>query len=253
MLDDQLLISELAERAGVSVRTIRFYISEGLLPAPQAHGRYSLYDEEYLTRIELIKLLKNAYLPLKEIKRMVESLSKEEIASMLHQLSEPGEASTDASTPAASPTQAPAPAPQASSNYTEAPPAGAAIKESGLPQALDYIARVLKSQSTPVSKGTPPVPPSAQARPAPAPMGQPARPLMRARASLPEADSGETAGAPAPQPEEVASSWRRYTIQPGVELLVSEQVYNQSAPWMHSIVAQVKQLFSSHPSGGKNV
>ena len=78
-------------------------------------------------------------------------------------------------------------------------------------------------------------------------MGQPARPLMRARASLPEADSGD------PQPEEVASSWRRYTIQPGVELLVSEQVYNQSAPWMHSIVAQVKQLFSSHPSGGKNV
>ena len=65
MVDDPLLISDLAERAGVSVRTIRFYISEGLLPPPQAHGRYSVYDEEYLTRIELIKLLKNAFLPLK--------------------------------------------------------------------------------------------------------------------------------------------------------------------------------------------
>jgi hypothetical protein len=84
-------------------------------------------------------------------------------------------------------------------------------------------------------------------------MNQPAHPLMRAQTTQPEVDSGETAGAAAPQSEENVSSWRRYTIQPGVELLVSEQVYNQSAPSMRSIMAQVKQLFSIHPSGGKNV
>jgi DNA-binding transcriptional MerR regulator len=245
MVDDQLLISELAGRAGVSVRTIRFYISEGLLPAPQAHGRYSVYDEEYLTRIELIKLLKNAYLPLKEIKRMVESLSKEEIESMLHKLSEPGEASTPAPTLAPAPAQAP----QASPNYSGASPNSAGIKEGGLPQALDYIARVLKSQSAPVSKITLP---AAQSISSPVPMAQPARPLMRARAAQPEV-AAEAGAAAAPQPEEDGSSWRRYTIQPGVELLVSEQVYNQSAPSMRSIVAQVKLLFSSHPSGGKDV
>ncbi len=235
MVDDPLLISDLAERAGVSVRTIRFYISEGLLPPPQAHGRYSVYDEEYLTRIELIKLLKNAFLPLKEIKRMVESLSKTEIESMLHKLREPGSPA-----PLTGP-QAPAPAPQAS-------PAKV-IKDGGLPEALDYISRVLKSQAAPSASRTPPVVPAAPAMPGP--VNPPGRPLARARAGLPELEAD--AGAPPVQPEESPSNWRRYTIQPGVELLVSEQVYHQFAPSIGKIVAQVKQLFSIHPSGGKNV
>jgi len=246
MLDDPLLISELAERAGVSVRTIRFYISEGLLPAPQAHGRYSVYDEEYLTRIELIKLLKNAYLPLKEIKRMVESLSREEIESMLHQLSEPT-SSPKASSHLSSPVSAPAP--KAPPENTGASPARAQIKEGGLPEALDYISRVMKSQNAPPVSPAPPA--AGSAPPMPSPVGHdasPARPPMRARASLLEADSD--AGAAVPQPEESASSWRRFTIQPGVELLVSEQVYHQLAPSMHKIVAQIKQLCSTHPSGG---
>lgn len=233
MVDDQLLISELAERAGVSVRTIRFYISEGLLPAPQAHGRYSVYDEEYLTRIQLIKLLKNHYLPLKEIKRRLESLSKAETESMLHTLNE-----------SAANLQAPAPDPQ------DFPAGAAAIKEAGLPEALDYISRVLKSQSTPPAS---PAPPAPQAMPAP--VSKPASPAPHSRftARANVFEELADAGAPQDQAEEVESSWRRYTIQPGVELLVSEQVYNQSSPSIHKIVAQVKQLFSSHPSGGKNV
>ena len=229
MLDDQLLISELAERAGVSVRTIRFYISEGLLPPPQARGRYSVYDEEYLTRIELIKLLKNAYLPLKEIKRMVESLSKEEIESMLDKLSEP--------TPAGGTTPG-------NSGVT---PNSPVVRESGLPEALNYISKLLHSQAAPASKSVPAVPPVPPHLPSP--VSQPGRSPARARASLGEED----AEANTDQPEETGSSWRRYTIQPGVELLVSEQVYNLSAPPIHRIVAQVKQLFSTHPSGGKNV
>ena len=228
MLDDQLLISELAERAGVSVRTIRFYISEGLLPTPEAHGRYSVYDEEYLTRIELIKLLKSAYLPLKEIKRMVESLSKEEIERMLQKLSE--------SNPTLPPTSQHAPSPTS----TEVAPNRTGVRESGLPEALDYISRVLHTHALPASdaaSAVPPAPPSPVSRPL----------LSRARANLREADTD------AGQPEESESSWRHYTIQPGVELLVSEKIYNQTAPAVHRIVAQVKQLFSTHPSGGKNV
>ncbi|MGD0006909.1 MAG: MerR family transcriptional regulator [Anaerolineaceae bacterium] len=224
MLDDQLLISELAERASVSVRTIRFYISEGLLPPPQARGRYSVYDEEYLTRIELIKRLKGAYLPLKEIRRMVESLSREEIERMLHKLSEPSSTSSPASSPAA-----------ARNN--------SGIRESGLPEALDYISRVLQSQATPASKAAAPLPSALP--PMPAPLSQPGRPHPATRASLvQESDS---------QPEESESSWRHYTIQPGVELLVSEKIYHQSALSIHQIVAQIKQLFSNFPTGGKNV
>ncbi len=248
MVDDQLLISELAERAGVSVRTIRFYISEGLLPPPQAHGRYSVYDEEYLTRIELIKLLKNAYLPLRQIKRMVESLSRAEIESMLHKLNESPAAPTPSGSQASTPASAPGPAPRAPSGGAEASPSHAGSKEGGLPEALNYISRVLKSQSAPAVSAAPPAPHAS--RPQAASQGAPpGRSLARAGQSAADAD----AGASLAQPEEGESSWRRYTIRPGVELLVSEQVYNQSAPSISKIVAQVKQLFSTHTSGGQDV
>ena len=57
MVDSDYQINELAKRAGVSVRTIRFYIDEGLLPAPTNRGRYSTYTDEYLDRLELIRML----------------------------------------------------------------------------------------------------------------------------------------------------------------------------------------------------
>jgi DNA-binding transcriptional MerR regulator len=38
-----LTIDQLAERSGISVRTIRFYAGRGLLPAPQLRGRTGLY------------------------------------------------------------------------------------------------------------------------------------------------------------------------------------------------------------------
>jgi DNA-binding transcriptional MerR regulator len=84
-LDDQLLIHELAERAGVSVRTIRYYIAEGLLPAPTTRGRYAYYSQEYLDLIELIRRLKEAYLPLREIRALVLNLPAEKVKQVLEQ------------------------------------------------------------------------------------------------------------------------------------------------------------------------
>jgi len=80
---DQFLINELAGKARVSVRTIRYYIEQGLLPSPQMRGRYSLYDEDYLHRIKLIKLYQEAHLPLKEIGLQMETFSAEDVAKML--------------------------------------------------------------------------------------------------------------------------------------------------------------------------
>ena len=59
MMNEQILIGELAKKAGVSVRTIRYYVMEGLLPSPEVRGRYTVYDEEYLNRIILIRYLKD--------------------------------------------------------------------------------------------------------------------------------------------------------------------------------------------------
>jgi len=78
-------ISELAYQAQVSVRTIRYYIDEGLLPPPATTGRYATYGADYLTRLSLIKELQNAFLPLKEIRKQINHLTIAEIEELLEQ------------------------------------------------------------------------------------------------------------------------------------------------------------------------
>src|SRR5687767_5326885 len=49
-----LRIQDVADRVGLSVRTIRLYQTEGLVPSPRRHGRTALYDAEHVARLELI-------------------------------------------------------------------------------------------------------------------------------------------------------------------------------------------------------
>ena len=72
-------ISELANISGHTIRTIRYYMDEGLLPQPEIQGRYAYFNESYLTRLKLIQRLKDAYLPLREIKRVLDTLSDDQI------------------------------------------------------------------------------------------------------------------------------------------------------------------------------
>jgi DNA-binding transcriptional MerR regulator len=70
-----LRIGELADRAGVSVATIKFYIREGLLPPPPVKtGRtMGYYDEAYLERLLLIrKLREEHFLPIRAIRLLLE-------------------------------------------------------------------------------------------------------------------------------------------------------------------------------------
>jgi DNA-binding transcriptional MerR regulator len=83
MLQLNYWISELAERTGVSTRTIRYYIEEGLLPQPEIQGKYAVFNDDYMVRLNLIKFLKDAYLPLKEIKRILDSLSVPETRDLV--------------------------------------------------------------------------------------------------------------------------------------------------------------------------
>ncbi len=83
---EEYLIKELAEKTNVTVRTIRYYIQEGLLPAPKVKGRYSIYDEDYINRITLIKLLKSVHLPLVEIKKQIETLNNKEVKEFIEKI-----------------------------------------------------------------------------------------------------------------------------------------------------------------------
>jgi DNA-binding transcriptional MerR regulator len=58
---------ELAERAGVSRRTVRYYVQRGLLPAPSGVGRGKHYGEAHLARLMQIRELQAAGVPLEQV------------------------------------------------------------------------------------------------------------------------------------------------------------------------------------------
>ena len=61
-------IGEFARKAGVTRRTIRYYVELGLLPPPESSGRGAAYSPEHLERLETIKHLQEARLSLDEIR-----------------------------------------------------------------------------------------------------------------------------------------------------------------------------------------
>lgn len=68
---DTFELTQLADRAGVSPRTVRYYIQQGLLPAPEK-GPGAHYGPEHLERLLLIKRFQREHLPLAEIRRLLE-------------------------------------------------------------------------------------------------------------------------------------------------------------------------------------
>lgn len=77
-----LQIGEVAERTGVTQRTLRFYEEKGLLKPPtRMEGGFRLYSEDDVRRVEQIKRLQKLLgLSLAEIKEMVEA---EELKSQI--------------------------------------------------------------------------------------------------------------------------------------------------------------------------
>ncbi|MFF2650320.1 MerR family transcriptional regulator [Streptomyces sp. NPDC058045] len=70
-----LTVDELAARAGVTVRTIRFYSTRGLLPPPEiGPRRVGRYGEEHLGRLALIEELRQQGMTLAAIERYLEQL-----------------------------------------------------------------------------------------------------------------------------------------------------------------------------------
>jgi DNA-binding transcriptional MerR regulator len=64
-------IEELSHLGGVSRRTVRFYIQEGLLPAPLGVGRGRHYNEEHLRHLIRVREMQEQGLTLAEIRRRV--------------------------------------------------------------------------------------------------------------------------------------------------------------------------------------
>ncbi len=81
-------ISELAEKAGVTKRTIHYYISKGLLLPPEGSGVNSVYNDEHLERLLLIKKLQAKYMPLNKIREYILENPKEKVEEKIEENTE---------------------------------------------------------------------------------------------------------------------------------------------------------------------
>jgi DNA-binding transcriptional MerR regulator len=69
---DTWSLSELAQETGLSPRTIRYYISRGLLAGPLVAGRGAAYGADHLARLRAIQQLQAGGAMLSEIARLLE-------------------------------------------------------------------------------------------------------------------------------------------------------------------------------------
>lgn len=83
MPDDIYSINDLSRLTGLNVRTIRYYLAQGLIPASGESGPGAHYGQGHLDRLRLIKQLQTQYLPNAEIRRRLAPLSDEEVAGLL--------------------------------------------------------------------------------------------------------------------------------------------------------------------------
>ena len=69
-----MTVNEVSELTGVSIRTLQYYDTIGLLkPAEYTESGYRLYDDTALERLQQILLFKELEFPLKEIKEIIDA------------------------------------------------------------------------------------------------------------------------------------------------------------------------------------
>ncbi len=80
---DTYSLAELADSSGIPVRTLRYYLAQGLIPAPARQGRLTRYPAGTLRRLQLVKRLRAAHLPLADIRERLEAMSDADVAAAL--------------------------------------------------------------------------------------------------------------------------------------------------------------------------
>ena len=73
MANDRYAVGELADLGGVSRRTVRYYVQEGLIPPPLGVGRGDHYGREHLDRLLQVKALQEAGRTLDEIRQLLDA------------------------------------------------------------------------------------------------------------------------------------------------------------------------------------
>jgi DNA-binding transcriptional MerR regulator len=227
----ELSARELAELAGTTVRTIHYYASEGLLPAPSGSTRAATYTAAHLARLRLIGALRDEGLSLAGIRMrlaplndaqalaVVDAFDRHLAAGNATPLSSLGLIDAAVNTQIAGAEEAnmqpvdALPAPAATARRAQRaelrlpPPVQAQL--SAPDSARDYLDRVLRR---------PPEDVNVPAAPAPAPPARPRPPTRKQEShSRPEA-------------------WYHFRVSDGIELRVREDHYYQAKGRMQAVV-----------------
>jgi DNA-binding transcriptional MerR regulator len=185
--EEEYTIGELATLAGVTPRTIRYYVSIGLLPSPGQAGPGTRYGEGHLARLRLIRRLQREHLPLGEIAVRLEGLDDVAVEAAL---------TVEDLGPA--PSEGPAFAADMAASARRGSVLGPAPGS-----ALDYINRLKEEQAKPS------MPARELAAPASAPL-------------MTQAAMAKAIAMSSPEPEEPVgaqrSQWERVTLSQNVEL-----------------------------------
>jgi DNA-binding transcriptional MerR regulator len=213
-----MTLGELTEAADVSVRTVRYYIAEGLLPPPEGSGPASVYTAGHLDRLRLIQRMKEAYLPLKEIRRRTSGLGDDEVRALLR-----GEAAEGA-----------------------AKILPEATWDASLADAREYLA-MMESGERYRTEPMPLLSP-AQAAPSQAPTLASTSGPEPARSRGPRA-AGVFPARRQPEREESASQqehglWHRIPLGDEAELVISERVYARHRDRVDWLVRWARKVFN---------
>jgi DNA-binding transcriptional MerR regulator len=214
-------LTDLARETAVTVRTIRYYIAQGLLPSPVGQGPSAHYTERHADRIRLIKRLQREHLPLAEIRTRLAELDDDQVRRALD------DADSDATTP-----------PAANS-------------------ALDYVRRVLQEGSArgPSHEFRPaaPPPPSLARRafrfrdafsrevPDEFPMpGETPKPGIAPAAPMAPPTTLPSRGLPTTD----RSTWERIALSPDIELHVRRPLDRQGNRLLDRLLDYGRELFA---------
>lgn len=236
-----MTIQELADRAAVTTRTIRYYVEQGVLPPP-GRGRPSEYTGEHLRLLDLVRRLKEQYLPLEEIRDILQRLTPDQVEEFLGRTApvEPQPGARDSA-----------------ADYISQVLNRGALRSQLKDQALPPPAprpMPAPAQPAPGTNQPPPAPPLRRTAAAPAVPQESSHPSQQE--PPPTTPQGLQAGAtPGGASHQQASpgeerTWQRVSLAPGVELHYEAEAYGAASHSIRKLIEAARTILGSNPEKG---
>ena len=203
-------LTDLADLVGVTPRTVRYYIAQGLLPSPDKVGPAARYTDGHLDRLRLIRRLQREHLPLAEIRSRLEPLVDDQVRELLG--SEPVAAADE--------------------------------------PAIDYIRTLLAKSTGTARGEPAGSPPASRPAPSAAPLMLRRMDFMEtARAAEPDPTPPTPPPKPPPQAVGAdRSQWDRVALTPDIELHVRRPLSRLQNKQVDRLIAIARELLEGDPS-----